>query len=330
MCNLPRLMSTLVIINKTAAKAHRAWSTIKPQLAACGHYELYETTAPGDATTRTREALRAGTEIIVVVGGDGTLSETVEGFFDFNNDARVLPARVAPGATLAILPAGTGDDFARGVCNSRAPLQTWIETLIAFKRGTDKVSAKPVDVLYGACDDYTKPFTCLNASTLGIGGETALRVLNQGKLMRNFPGEFRFLAAAFGALAGWRERRVRVTVDEHVVSDDQMNLVAVANSLYAGGGMMITPAATTDDGRLDVLTACRLTRMAVVRELSRVHTGGHLKNSRVKVFQGASVEIETFSSEDAMPIEADGNVRGVTSVRFSVMPRALNFVVPQC
>ena len=70
----------LVIINKTAARARGAWPIIEPQLKACGPYELYETTAPGDATTRTRDALRTGAKTIVVVGGDGTLSETAEGY----------------------------------------------------------------------------------------------------------------------------------------------------------------------------------------------------------------------------------------------------------
>ena len=312
---------TLIIINHSAARARRLWPTIKNQLdAASVEYQVYETKAPGDATTQTRAALKSGIQSIVVVGGDGTLSEVAEGFFEFNKDLDVLPAPINPSATLSILPAGTGDDFARGLYGRRAPLQEWIETVISHS------TARQVDVLYGRCNGYEKPFICLNASTMGIGGETAGRVASQGKFMRNFSGEFRFVFAAVGALAAWRERRVIVTVDGRTVADGPMNLVAVANALYAGGGMMLSPEARIDDGKLDVITASGLSRANVVTELSRVHTGGHVNNPKVTITQGSIVRIDTLMLQDAMPLEADGNVRGVTPVQFQVLPGALRFV----
>jgi diacylglycerol kinase family enzyme len=144
--------------------------------------------------------------------------------------------------------------------------------------------------------------------------------------MRNFSGEFRFVFAAVGALAAWRERRVIVTVDGRTVVDGPMNLVAVANALYAGGGMMLSPDARIDDGKLDVITASGLSRANVVTELSRIHTGGHVNNPKVTITQGTIVRIDTLLLQDAMPLEADGNVRGVTPVQFQVLPGALRFV----
>ena len=225
---------------------------------------------------------------------------------------------------LGVLPAGTGDDFARGQYGSRMPLTRWIEAVISFLRGEN--NAHRIDVLYGRCNDFEKPFICLNASTMGIGGETAGRVAAQGKFMRNFSGEFRFVFAAMGALAAWRERRVRVTVDGREVADGPMNLVAVANGLYCGGGMMLSPEARIDDGKLDVITASGLTRKNVVTELSRVHTGGHVNNPKVTITVGEIARIETLLVQDAMPLEADGNVRGVTPVQFQVLPGALRFI----
>jgi len=316
-------MRTLIIINHAAAKARRVWPQVKQQLdAASVEYQACETKSPGDATIQTRAALSSGTEAVIVVGGDGTLSEAAEGFFEFNDDTDVLPAAINPSATLAILPAGTGDDFARGLHGSRASLQKWIDTVIDQKN-----PARPIDVLYGRCNGYEKPFICLNASTMGIGGETAGRVAAQGKFMRNFSGEFRFVFAAVGALAAWRERRVRVSVDGRTVIDGPMNLAAVANGLYAGGGMMFSPEARIDDGKLDVITASGLTRANVVTELSRIHTGGHVNNPKVTITQGTIARIETFLAQDAMPLEADGNVRGVTPVQFQVLPSALQFVI---
>lgn len=311
----------LIIVNPSAAKALSSWPTIQKQLDSAGIvYEAYKTRSPGDATEKTRAALNSGVQSIVVVGGDGTLSEAAEGFFQFNNDLEIPPAPINPSATLGILPAGTGDDFARGLRRKRSPLHEWIETVISGH-------AQTIDVLYGRCNAYEKPFICLNASTMGIGGETAGRVAAQGKFMRNFSGEFRFVFAAVGALAAWRERRVRVTVDGRVVVDGPMNLAGVANGLYAGGGMMLSPEARIDDGKLDVITASGLTRTNVVTEMSRIHIGGHVKNPKVTITQGTIVTIETLLAQDAMPLEADGNVRGVTPVRFQVLPGALRFVM---
>ena len=319
--------ANLIIINHSAARARRLWPTIQKQLdAARVEYQAYETKAPGDATLQTRAALGTGVEFVVVVGGDGTLGETAEGFFEFNNDLDVVPSPINTHATLALLPAGTGNDFARGLLGKRAPLQSWIEIVVAHARGESIAAVRTMDVLYGRCNDYEKPFICFNASTMGIGGETAGRVAGQGKLMRNFSGEFRFVYAAVGALAAWRERRVRVTVDGRTVADGPMNLVAVANALYAGGGMMLSPQARIDDGKLDVITASGLSRANVVTELSRIHTGGHVNNPKVTITQGTIARIDTFLQQDAMPLEADGNVRGVTPVQFQVLPGALRFV----
>ena len=319
------MVKPLIIINHAAAKARRAWPIVREQLSTAQiEFDVYQTTCPGDATTRTRAALHSGVTTIAVVGGDGTLSEAAAGFFQFNTDLGKCPALINPEAALSILPAGTGDDFARGLMKRRAPLQTWVQILIGHCRGAEN-SMQVCDVLYGRCDNYETPFICLNASTMGIGGETARRVAAQGPFMRSLSGEVRFAAAALRSLAGWRERRARVTVAE-VTYEGKMNLAAVANGLYAGGGMILSPQAKINDGKLDVVTASGLGRVNIIRELGRIHKGGHIANPSVRVTQGTCARIETFNSQDAMPIEVDGNVRGVTAVEFVVMPSALRVV----
>jgi YegS/Rv2252/BmrU family lipid kinase len=318
---------TLIIINKAAAKARSSLPIVYKQLETSGVlFDSYETTQPGDATFRTRTALRDSITTIAVVGGDGTLSEAAEGFFEFGNQLEALPSPINPRASLAILPAGTGDDFARGLMGRRAPLEQWIQLLISHCQEEDGPGTRLVDVMCGDCDGYASRFLCLNASTMGIGGETASRVAAQGGLMRSFSGEARFVTAAVGALGAWRERPVRVSIDDCEIVEGEMNLVAVANGLYAGGGMMLSPTAKVDDGRLDVVTASGLTRWEVIRELPRIHRGGHVKNPKVRIKQGKKVCIETFAREDGMLIEADGNVRGRTPVEFRIMPGALRVV----
>lgn len=317
----------LIIINYAAAKARAAWPTVQERLRTAGlEFDVAETSKPGDATLRARQALQAGTTTIAVVGGDGTLSEAAEGFFRFSESGAEPPSQINAKAVLAVLTAGTGDDFARGLTEGkRSSLQYWTDLFVTHCQMPDP-HTRLVDVLYGRCNDFRTPFICLNASTMGIGGETAARVAAQRRLMRKLSGEARFATAAMAAIARWRERRVRVMVDGSEMVDGPMNLAAVANGLYAGGGMMLSPSARYDDGKLDVVTASGLNRVQVMRELTRIHKGGHVSNPKVRIQQGENVRVETFATEDAMPIEADGNLRGYTPVEFQIMPGALRFV----
>ncbi|HEY1404905.1 MAG TPA: diacylglycerol kinase family protein [Pyrinomonadaceae bacterium] len=327
---------TFVVVNYNAARARAAWAQVGRVLGASGvRFDVHEAKQSGDAQRSARAALRAGYRTIAVVGGDGTLGEVVTGFFEPEGEGVSLattstpPARVNAEAVLAILPAGTGNDFARGLEGERASLERWLERLIKHSRRDARATAttRAVDVLRGTIGDDARPFFCLNAATLGIGAEVAGRVAAQGDLVRQFPGEVRFALAAMQALARWRARRVSVRVDDAEAFECATNLVAVANSPFAGGGMMFSPEARTDDGLLDVVTACRLTRRSLVREMTRIHSGGHVKNPRVRIRRGERVRIEHLTPADALAVEADGDVRGHTPLEFRVLHAALRVVV---
>lgn len=331
---------TLVIINPLAAAARRRWPEIKQALTQHDvRFELHETTHAGDAETIVRAALKAEYQTICVVGGDGTLSEAAAGFFEWNaeeahRDSRenstFLPTQINPEAALAILPAGTGDDFARGLACMREPLERWIKRFVAHSRrdeSHDDKTTRAIDVVAARTDNGARPFVYLNVATIGLGAEVASRVGRQGNFMRRLPGEVRFSCAALAALAAWRERRVRVTVDDKRVFECRANLLAVANGIYAGGGMMFAPDARLDDGQLDFLMACDISRAAILRELPRIRTGKHLQNPNVRHAKAARIRIETFAAEDHLLIEADGNVRGHTPAEFRVIPGALRVIV---
>jgi diacylglycerol kinase (ATP) len=172
-----------------------------------------------------------------------------------------------------------------------------------------------------------RSFLCLNAVTLGVGAEVAARVAAQGSLARRLPGEARFALAAAVGVARWRERRVRVRVDGGEARELRTNLIAVVNSRFAGGGMMFSPEARVDDGLLDVVTAARLSRATLVREMARIHAGGHVANPAVRIERGARVRVEPVAEGDSLPVEADGDVRGRTPLELTVMPRALRVVI---
>ncbi|HVF56530.1 MAG TPA: diacylglycerol kinase family protein [Pyrinomonadaceae bacterium] len=324
--------SLLVIINNAAARARLAWPRVREALEKSGvSFREHHTTHAGDAQAQARAALRSGTSIVAAVGGDGTLSEVASGFFEACDALREgeLPTAVNASAALAVLPAGTGDDFARGLCGGRrAPLGEWVGRLVRHGREvkeSGRGSTRSVDLMYGAADGGARRFVCLNAATLGIGAEVAARVAAQKGATLKLSGEARFALAAVRALAAWRERRVRLRVDEGEWTECRTNLIAVANGAYAGGGMNFSPQASTSDGALDVVTACGISRAGIVRELARIHRGGHVANPRVRIVRGSRVRIEGFDG-DSLGIEADGDVRGQTPVEFRIMPSALRVV----
>src|SRR5262252_5225948 len=90
--------------------------------------------------------------------------------------------------------------------------------------------------------------------------------------------------------------------------------------------MMLSPEAALNDGLLDVVTASGLGRAGIMRELARVHNGGHVANPKVGVTSGQVVKIETFMAHDAMPIEVDGNLCGRTPVQLEVLRGGLKIV----
>jgi diacylglycerol kinase (ATP) len=318
-----------VVVNHTAARARGAWPRVREALVRAGvGFEAHESTRQGETQERTREALERGCATVAAVGGDGTLSAAASGFFEpcagLSEDAS--PRAVNPEASLAVLPAGTGDDFARGLAGGRRePLAAWVARLVRHCRGGDvrQETVKRVDLMLVSVDGGARRFVCLNAATLGIGAEVAARVSAQGRAVRRLPGEARFALAALPRLAAWRNRRVRVKVDGRVWEECGTNLLAVVNGTYAGGGMKLSPEASLTDGLLDVLAVTDISRPALLRELARVHTGGHIGNPNVKLTRGTHVRIETFDSADSLGVEADGDVRGHTPADFRVMPAAL-------
>lgn|SRR6266404_2713121 len=319
---------TLIILNNSAARTRRAWPRIKDQLTAAGiRFDIHETLATGDATTAARLAISQGFRTLAVVGGDGTIGETAEGFFDLETSKAGGPTPLEQDAVLAILPAGTGDDFARGLINERASTETWTNRLIAYIKSPDPGHTKLLDVVFGRIDGNPRGFIFVNVATLGIGPDVVATVSAQAGIVKRMSGEVRFIAAACKALTVWRERNLLITIDDGPTLECSSNLVVVANSVYAGGGMMFAPSAKTDDGMLDLLIAGDLGRIGIARELPRIRNGGHLANPKVKMFTCRRVRIENKSSYDALLIEADGNLRGQTPVEFTVIPSSLRVVI---
>lgn len=320
---------TLILINPTSARARHTWARIEDSLAenavTC---DVEETTTRGQGETITREALNAGYQTIAVVGGDGTISESVRGFFQqpgAYSDTPPLP--INPASALAILPGGTGNDFARGLMGGRSPIDKWIERLVAHcKRSPhDASTTRVVDTIYAEVTGTPKNFVCLNAATIGVSADVAARVSRQGGMKRRLPGEVRFGIEGVHALRAWRNHAVQIIADGQSVAC-HTSMVVVANGIFVGGGMKVAPGARVDDGKLDALTVCNLSRLQVLRQFTKIYSGKHVTSQKIVMLSGAEVRVETVNGAPALPIEADGDVRGHTPATFRIIPSSLRLV----
>lgn len=268
------------------------------------------TTRAGEATEVAREALNIGVTRIVAVGGDGTLSEVVNGYFD--DCSRVIN----DAASIGLLPSGTGSDFRRSLgLTSRGD---WIRTLISSEtRLLDAARAEFRDRDGAGVSRFF-----INVASFGLGGDVSALVNRwRNTLPPWIGGRARFAAAAIAALGRYKNIAVSIRLDEREMKINS-NLIVIANGRFAGGGMMLAPHAELDDGLLDVIVTDKAARLDVIRELPRIQRGAYLTNPKVTEMRAREVSI---NSEEPMAIDLDGEMVGFTPAHLRVLPSAIRF-----
>jgi len=303
-------VSTVAILNPRSGRgrASRAWAAVRAHLP--GSVEILETQAPGHAITLTRGALQRGATTVVAVGGDGTVSEVVNGFFDGDRS-------VAPGARLAIVPHGTGSDFCRSV-----NLPASVPSLAAVIASG---SAVPIDVMrvrYTGPDGSIRLRYAINVVSFGLGGAVAARVDRSSKRLG---GTVTFLAATLQTVLRFSPLAVRLTLDRAPVVNATIMQVAVGNGQFHGGGMRACPEARLDDGWLDVTVVGELPLWRLVRALPQLYDGTIHAHPRV---WSARVRRLEAASDETVSIEIDGEALGHLPVEIDVVPRALRVLIP--
>ena len=269
------------------------------------------TARPGEATELARKALQLGVTRIVAVGGDGTLSEVVNGYFEDCSRA------INSSAAIGLLPSGTGSDFRRslGLVSRRDS----IRALIGSETRLLDVASAEFQGPIGA--NASRVF--INVASFGLGGDVSALVNRwRSSLPRWISGSARFAAAALAALGRYRNVAVTLRLDGREMKI-RSNLIVAANGRFAGGGMMLAPHAELADGLLDVIVTDMATRLDVIRELPRIQRGAHLKNPKVSEIRARDVSI---SSEVPLAIDLDGEMVGFTPARLRVLPSAIRFL----
>lgn len=260
-----------IIFNPVAGKgrARRALPVVEAFLEHHDlPYTLLTTRCAGHATALAGAAPPGAT--VVVVGGDGTVHEVVKGLL---NGPEENPAR---GRTLAVLPVGSGDDFAFSVGIARNDLHGALQRILAGR--TARVDIGVVD---------GEPFA--NSIGVGFDAEAAYRVRTSPKA---FQGLAAYLYGVLTALGSLRPVAARVWVDGALVHDGPSLLVSLQNGPRGGGNFLFAPGASNHDGLLDVLVAGEFSRAGAVRMLPSLMKGAHLKHPRVSLHRGTSVRME--------------------------------------
>jgi diacylglycerol kinase (ATP) len=271
--------------------------------------EMVATTAPREGVRLGLEAARAGVDLVVAAGGDGTVHETANGLL------RAL-AQGVDGPTLGVLPVGSGNDFAKLV----GPIDDLERSMDILVEGT----RRRFDAAHAAWAGAEHWF--VNAAGTGIDVEVVRQILK--KRGRATPRVARYLAGVVRALVSYKPIPLRIRLDDRVLERDTM-IIAAANGRCIGGGFWICPRAEPDDGRFDICIVNRLSYLGALRALPLIMRGKHEKHPKVEMYRAQQVEIEALGP-DPLFFEMDGELHEPPNARtltLRILPRALPVMV---
>jgi len=305
-----------VVVNPRsgAGRTGRDWPNIERALrAAYPHMTLALTRKRGDATALVRHALNEGHHEIVAVGGDGTINEAVNGFFDSNGP-------VVPDAVFGFVTSGTGGDFRKTF-----GLASGYDAAITRLR---EAPVRAIDVGRLSCLTLTGKPTVRYFANIGSFGLSGVIVdsVNRAHIAKLFGGRFAFAFHSMLGMLSYRERTVRIRVDGEYDEIASISTVAVANGQFFGGGMRVAPEAKPDDGMFDVVIMGGMPKTQAIAEMSKIYTGEHLKNPSVRALRGRKIMAAPVAETGghAVYIEVDGECAGRLPATFELLPRALN------
>ncbi|MGZ4353207.1 MAG: diacylglycerol/lipid kinase family protein [Gaiellaceae bacterium] len=302
-------MKAAFLVNPASAggSTGRRWPELAHRAAQLGLAgDVFMSENAGHMTHLARGAALDGYELLVVVGGDGTLNEVANGIGDLEEPPAV-----------ALVPRGTGRDFARtfGIGSDfDAAVRTALE-------GEERV----LDlgrIAYRAWNGEDAEGWFVNIGGAGISGAIAKRANDSTKV---FGGRLSYLVAIVAVFLRWQVCEMTVDVDGERRSG-LMHEVFVANGAFLGGGLHMCPEADPGDGLFDVLLLGHLTKRDLAFTLPKAYKGKHLPHPKAELLRGRVV---TVDAEQPLPVQLDGEQPGTTPARFEIVPGALKLKVPR-
>jgi YegS/Rv2252/BmrU family lipid kinase len=244
-------------------------------------------------------AAGAAGEVAAALGGDGLVGAVADGLRDTGGQVG------SDGGLLAVLPGGRGNDFARTLGIPKDPAAA--AALIANGR------ERPIDL--GVCGERA----FVGIASCGFDSD-ANRIANETRV----PGDAAYLYGALRALASWRPARFELELDGELLVHVGYS-VAAANGRQFGGGMVLAPDASLDDGAFDVVTVSHVSRRRYVRGLVQVFSGRHVHNDEVDVRHARELRI---AADRPFTLYADGDPLAELPATVRTLPAAVRVIVP--
>ena len=286
---------------------------IEAAIAALGlQYVAALSEYPGHVVTLVAEAIVRGCRRILIAGGDGSLSEAVNGIF---GQQAVAPELV----TLALLPIGTGNDWARSHGNPGDYAEA-LRLIVADRPVRHDVGVIDFPV---AGDENARRFF-INVAGCGFDAGVIERMPSR-KL-----GRIAYLVGLLRELVSYRPLPLRLKIGAGDEQDVEHCSAAafvffVCINRYCGGGMLVAPAAQSADGLLDLTLVRHMGRLELLLNLRCLFDGSLASHPKVSTWRSAAAAIEATAGT---AVEADGELVGHAPAVFSVLPRALRVITP--
>jgi len=264
------------------------------------------------AISLTKNAIKNGAERIVVIGGDGTLNEVVNGFFDQHGNLHNKEASVA------VVPSGTGSDFCRTI-NTPKNLAEALDFAINQESKLSDVGLVEAHDAHG--QKIKRHF--INVSSLGLSGLVAGLMRNATKRLGPTAAYFLSTAQAINAFEAPTVIMTDSAGVEHTIS--KCSLLSFANGRFYGSGMQIAPHAKLDDGLFDVIVIRDLSVLFFLVNGYKVYQGTHLDLSNVSALQASSCSVRSTSSTPVY-IECDGELFAQLPATYTIRHNILSVV----
>ncbi|MDR2556832.1 MAG: diacylglycerol kinase family lipid kinase [Bacteroidales bacterium] len=277
-------------------------------------YSSIYTQYAGHAAEIARDLIETGTDKILVVGGDGSFSEVVNGIFSAQNEQGVDTSKIK----IAILPHGTGNDWARfwGLTRNHK------DAVEVFLKGF----TRPIDIGQVTYHCGRKERKHYFVNSIGFGLDQ--KVVHEVNRLKYYFGSHSILyfLALVSAVFTYKSRKIKISIDNKTF-DGKVFTMNIGNGCYSGGGMKQNPSAVPYDGAFDAMFACPPSFRDIITALPLAFNGKLTQHRIIHTLHTNEIHVE---ADGYFPFEADGiQVNAFGTLDVKVLPLSLQMVVPE-